>query len=256
MSKQLFILGTILGAVVLMSSCGGEKDSPGIEYMPDMYRGPAIEAYVDYGQDPYYFGDSTVIHERNTQSARLPAPGSIPFAADQSKAAFNFPYPYANTPEDYERAGIELHSPIAMTEETVAKGKVIFIKFCMHCHGEHGQGDGKVVSEGNYPPPPPYNGSQLASLPEGKMFHSLTYGKNIGMGSHASQLNKEERWMVIQYVKFLQAGEKMPGAAMPADSTPSPGFGAQGTKTAPTTMPAGSTGKASTAPGSSTAVNR
>ena len=45
------------GLVLLLASCGGEKDSPGIEYMPDMYRSPAVEAYVDYGQDPYYFGD-------------------------------------------------------------------------------------------------------------------------------------------------------------------------------------------------------
>lgn len=218
MNRNLALIGTS-GLVLLLASCGGEKDSPGIEYMPDMYRGPAIEAYVDYGQDPYYFGDSTAMRERNTMSARTAPAGTIPFAADQGKAAFNFPYPYPNTPEGYEQAGAELRSPIPMNEETVAKGKVIYTKFCMHCHGEHGQGDGKVVTEGNYPAPPAYNGAQLGALPEGKMFHSLTYGKNVAMGSHAGQLNKEERWTVIQYVKFLQAGEKMPGATAPADSS-------------------------------------
>lgn len=218
MSKPLALVLPL--AAVALASCGGEKDSPGLEYMPDMYRSPAVEAYVDYGQDPYYFGDSTVEAERNTMSARKPPEGTIPFAMDQGKAAFNFPYPYPNTPEGYERAGAELHSPIPMTQENVDKGKVIFQKFCMHCHGETGQGDGKVVMEGGYPQPPAYNGSQLGNLPEGKIFHSITYGKNIAMGSHASQLNQEERWLVVQYVKFLQAGGKMPGAAtMAADST-------------------------------------
>ena len=51
------------------------------------------------------------------------------------------------------------------------------------------------------------------------MFHTLTYGKGM-MGSHAGQLTKEERWTVIQYVKYLQNGGKMPGeGAAPADST-------------------------------------
>ena len=73
-------LTAVLGTV-LLASCGGEKDSPGLEYMPDMYRSPAIEAYVDYGQDPYYFDDETVIAERNTQSARLAPAGTIPWSA-------------------------------------------------------------------------------------------------------------------------------------------------------------------------------
>lgn len=41
-------------------------------------------------------------------------------------------------------------------------------------------------------------------LSEGKMFHTVTYGQNM-MGSHASQLNHTERWMIISYIKALQA---------------------------------------------------
>ena len=41
-------------------------------------------------------------------------------------------------------------------------------------------------------------------MPEGTMFHSITYGKG-NMGSYASQLSREQRWMVIQYVKAHQA---------------------------------------------------
>lgn len=206
-------LFAVLGTV-LLASCGGEKDSPGIEYMPDMYRSPSVEAYVDYGQDPYYFDDELVKSQRNTQSARLAPEGTIAWSSDASKAMYNFPYPYANDTSGYSRAGRELHSPIAMTKESVEKGKVIYTKFCLHCHGETGQGDGKVITEGGHPPPGAYNGP-LKDLPEGKMFHTLTYGKGM-MGSHAGQLNKEERWTVIQYVKFLQAGGKMPDTATPA----------------------------------------
>ncbi len=218
--RTLHHLIGLTGAALLLASCGGDPNSPGLEYMPDMYRSPAVEAYVDYGQDPYYFKDSLVLSQRNTQSARLPVAGTIPFAASQDKAQFNFPYPYAATPEGYEAAGANLRCPIPMTQENVDKGKVIYEKFCQHCHGAKGDGEGSVVKNGGYPQPPSYTGP-LKDLPEGKIFHSLTYGKNVAMGSHAGQLNKEERWLVARYVQYLQnGGQLMRGTdAAPADST-------------------------------------
>ncbi len=212
------LIAAAIGGVALLAGCSSNPDSPGLEYMPDMYRSPAVEAYVDYGQDPYYFGDSLASAQRATASARLPVEGTIPFAGSEADAAFNFPYPYPNTPEGYEQAGRELHSPIAMTEATVEQGKAIYDKFCIECHGAKGKGDGTVVNKGNYPPPPAYDGSQLKDLPEGKVFHSITYGRNIAMGSHASQLNHKERWLVVQYVKYLQNGGKMAGGPAAQDT--------------------------------------
>jgi mono/diheme cytochrome c family protein len=225
LSRTMRTLHHLIGlssVALLLASCGGDPNSPGIEYMPDMYRGPAVEAYVDYGQDPYYVDDTIVLKQRNTQSARLPVAGTIAFASNPAKAEFNFPYPYPATTEGYEAAGANLRSPIPFNQENVDKGKVIYEKFCLHCHGATGQGDGAVVANGNYPQPPAYNGSQLGMLPEGKMFHSLVYGKNLAMGSHAGQLTKEERWLVVQYVKYLQNGGKLEAAAPAPDTTAVP----------------------------------
>src|SRR5690606_9187550 len=104
--------------------------------------------------------------------------------------------PYPNTPEGYEQAGRELRSPFAMTPATVEQGKAIYEKFCIHCHGPKGEGDGTVVerSNGKYPPPNSYSGP-LKDLPEGKMYHTVTY---------------------------LQAGGTMPGGAT-AEATASTG---------------------------------
>ena len=41
---------SFLMLLALMVSCSSNPDSAGTEYMPDMYRSPAIETYVDYGE--------------------------------------------------------------------------------------------------------------------------------------------------------------------------------------------------------------
>jgi hypothetical protein len=58
-------------------------------------------------------------------------------------------------------------------------------------------------------------------MPEGTMFHSVTYGIRA-MGSYASQLSTKQRWMVIAYIKSKQAKKTAPAATAttaPADST-------------------------------------
>lgn len=190
-------------SVVILSGCIREKQSPGYEYMPDMYRGPQIEAYVDYGE----IRDTLHSELMHTMSARQPAVGSVPMTENVLN---DMPYPYPNTMEGYEQAGALLKSPLAQTEANIKQGELIYNNFCLQCHGAKGEGDGTVVTVGNFPPPPSYS-NQLKDLPEGKMFHTITYGKN-NMGSHASQLTKTDRWKVIAYVKTLQNPGSVPVA--------------------------------------------
>ncbi len=192
-------------AVVLATACTSNPNSPGVEYMPDMYRSHAVEAYIDYDN-------------MDSISVRKPVPGTIPFTTDSALRYNVMPYIFPNTPAGYE-ASAGLTSPIATTEKSLAEGKVLFDKFCTHCHGEKGMADGATVTAGGFPPPPAYNGAALKTLPEGKMFHTITFGKGM-MGSHSSQLTKLERWKIIQYVKVLQNDGKSPlGATAAADST-------------------------------------
>lgn len=210
MIRSKYIITALVG--VALASCSKDSNSPGYEYMPDMYRSGAVEAYVDY-------------HNPDSLSAKLPPAGTIPFSVDPSKAIFNMPYPYKNTPDDYEKAGMFLKNPIAYSDAAFAEGKMIYTKMCMHCHGEKGDGQGQIALNGKFDGIPSYSGA-LKSLPVGKMFHTITYGKGL-MGSHAGQLNKEERWKVIFYIQALQNGGTFPDSlkvstpvnVIPTDST-------------------------------------
>jgi len=183
-------MGLIAGSM-LISSCKRDALSPGYEYMPDMYRGPALEAY----------GTSTMYSD--SMASRKPVSGTIP-RYNSETLPFYETYSYPNTNEGYELAGTNVHSPLVSSEEILLKGKTVYTNFCVHCHGEKGDGNGILVERDKFAGVPSYYSTALAELPEGKMYHTIFYGKNM-MGSHASQINFEERWQVIEWVKKLRA---------------------------------------------------
>ena len=209
-------------AAIWLTSCVTDPNSPGLEYMPDMYRSPAIEAYVDYGQEAYEVGEDVARAQRNTPSSRKPVPGTIPFRGED-QLAFALPYAYAQTPEDYERAGVELTSPLVTNQTNIEAGQRVYEAMCTQCHGVEGKGDGALSVNGHIAGIPSYT-DKLKDLPEGKMYHTLTWGKGL-MGSHASQLSQRQRWEVIEYIKVLQNGGEMPefdenGMPMAPSETP------------------------------------
>lgn len=199
--KKLLKYAAPVVALLSVASCSSPSEDPsstGTEYMPDMYRGPAYETY---GINPVY-GDS--------MSSRQPVAGTVARGnavyndLDRQQSHDYMVVNYPPTPDGYEKAGTSLKNPLAANEETMAEGKRLFENYCLMCHGAAGMGDGPVVQR-NGPKPPAYSSEQLKNLPEGKMFHSIHYGKNM-MGSHASQLTATQRWMIIRYVQTLQQG--------------------------------------------------
>ncbi|MDC3352071.1 cytochrome c [Crocinitomicaceae bacterium] len=205
------------GALV---SCVADHNSPGLEYMPDMYRSPAVEAYVDYGEvDGVYDEEAQKMVEE--KFSYIPPVGTVPY---QGEDGFLAPYNHGGpigvdkthglfevAQDTAGRDGAKNDvNPIAWSEDVVKEGKVLFERFCIHCHGEKGDGQGSVItnSNGKYPTPGPYK----AELTSGEIFYTITYGKNA-MGSHASQVNPVERWKLVHYVEKLIGKEQGPAAA-------------------------------------------
>lgn len=202
--KSQYTLLLILATAMFFQSCVKHPDSPGYEYSDDMTRSQAIEAYVDYGLVADNVNDSL----KQTISARIPAEGSIPYSENKNTASLNMPFNYAAGEDERIRAGQEVVLPTRyynnddIAKENIAEGKRLYGLFCAHCHGDKGNGDGKVITVGGYPAAPPaYN--TLQDRTPGSVFHTITHGKNA-MGPHSSQLNKDERWKVTMYVRTMQ----------------------------------------------------
>jgi mono/diheme cytochrome c family protein len=202
MNKQATSIISLLAVcgcfAIAFSSCGSkDPNSPGVEFMPDMYRSPSLEtnmAYVDMNN-----GDTL-------EANRMPVAGTV--------ARGYLPYAYPATPEGYEAAGANLRNPVANNERNIKEGEELYGKFCVHCHGKGGEGDGLVGAK--LPGPPPAY-STLKELPDGKMFHSISYGKGL-MGPHAPLMSQEERWKVVHYIRKLQFPNGVQTAAPAKDS--------------------------------------
>jgi mono/diheme cytochrome c family protein len=204
-----------------LGSCVSNPDSSGLEYMPDMYRTPSIEPYVDYGEIrgrenmkykmslsaltppshtvPYYGGkkDSLDI------SFMLPYVRKANLSFRETHGLFGFDFSLA---DDYALS-VNDKNPLVLTNknssEMLAKGKSLYTAMCQHCHGEKGDGNGPMVLSGAYTAGviPAY--TDRLSVSDGQMFYSIYYGKGM-MGAHNSLVSKKEIWTLVHYVRQFQ----------------------------------------------------
>jgi mono/diheme cytochrome c family protein len=94
-----------------------------------------------------------------------------------------------------------LTNPLAATPENIEEGKLQYERFCQHCHGEAGKGDGLVAKA--YKGVPVYSSDALKAVNDGHIYHVITHGKGR-MWPHGSQISSQNRWKIVLYVHELQ----------------------------------------------------
>jgi Cytochrome C oxidase, cbb3-type, subunit III len=182
--KSLYKIALLVSISMLVSSC---KDNlnPNYQYFPNMYESVAYETYAESDA----FKSPTGLAGKEGQ---LPPTGSL-------KRGF-VPYDYPNTNEGYLASKVSLKSPMNPTTIDSEKAKELYEIYCAICHGNAGNGKGKLVEREKILGVPSYKDRVIT---EGSVFHVMTYGLN-SMGSYANQLNTQERWMVANYVMQLK----------------------------------------------------
>lgn len=203
MMKKLSII-TGFSAALALVSCSDVKRTPGHVYMPDMAYSRAYETYADHSN----------LAEQGIHYNNMPVAGTISREEEM-------PFPVAKdqgTDTSHYFASKQVKSPFdSLSEKDGAEAERLYLINCGICHGPKLDGNGPLYKGGAGPyPVAPKNlvaDPVVSVMPEGQMFYSVTYGKNL-MGSYASQLSRKQRWMVIKYIKNKQAAAKT--AAAPA----------------------------------------
>lgn len=213
MKLKMQILGKILvpcsfAALAVLSSCSASGDNPGREYAPQMYHSVAYEPltqiqdkesgkWLSNREDGLGEFFNSNVNNPNEMNMRTPPANTV-------KRSATGILPYRIEKEDYDLAGATVTYPEgfdASNESILADGKVLYTKFCSQCHGNSGQGDGKVGEV--FLGVPAYNVGRVADLTEGHIYHTITMGRGR-MGAHGSQVLPEDRWKIVAYVQKLQ----------------------------------------------------
>ncbi|RDC61555.1 c-type cytochrome [Adhaeribacter pallidiroseus] len=171
---------------VSMFACNKGPNDTGTQYAPQMYDDPAYEALkqVDYNKvNP------------GRMNMRVPAKNTIP----RGKLAY-----FNHIPKnDSLNQADALKNPLVANDQVLEEGQVLYERFCQHCHGAEGRGDGLVGQK--FKGVANLQSDALKAATMGHIYHVITNGKGR-MLPHGSQVNPEERWKIALYVKNVLQG--------------------------------------------------
>ncbi len=108
--------------------------------------------------------------------------------------------------DDPKRAMALVHRTQADQQPSLRLGRAIFKNYCSLCHGENGEGDGKMAKI--IKDPPPFN-LTLSRAPDEYLMQIITkggaaMGRSARMPSWGEQFSEAERRSVILYIKTLR----------------------------------------------------
>jgi len=193
MKMKTFNIAAIVFLGATMASCNHNFDripvheNPRWEYAPNMYHSEAYEPVSQVTDSASYPESYNTMPYNKGMNLRMPVAGTI-------KRGF---MPYHISKDSIAWAD-QLTSPLTPTPQILEEGEDLYKKFCAHCHGEGGEGDGpvseKLMGVANL------KSAAIMTVTEGHIFHVITHGKGR-MLQHASQLDPTERWKIAHYVK-------------------------------------------------------
>ena len=193
----LLIFGLTIVAVMLIAGKRGDiSRKPPIEVIPDMDRMPKLRPQAPND----FFADG--------MSSQLHVPGTIA----RGSAYQDIP---ANTGKVPGTTNWVIDIPVPVNEQLLAHGQERYGIYCAVCHSAAGDGKGitgkyGMVAMANFHDP------RIVKMPDGEMFTVITYGRNL-MGSYAGQIDIQDRWAIIAYVRALQRSRLAILDDVPAD---------------------------------------
>lgn len=180
-----------LTAVTVLAACSDVKRKPGSVYMPDMAYSRAYESYADHSN----LADKGINYNNRPVVGTISREEEMPFHIPKDKAGDTSNYTASKSvPNPYD----------SLTANELAESERLYLINCGICHGTDLKGNGPLYKAGTgpYPAKPAVlvGDAKYEAMPDGQMFYSVAYGKNL-MGSYASQLSRKQRWMIIAYIK-------------------------------------------------------
>jgi mono/diheme cytochrome c family protein len=160
--------------------------------MPDMAYSRGYETYATRDSAVFTTDPNDVGHKifYNT----MPPAGAI-------KRGELFPFTVPNDSNGLINLSAQVKNPLEpLTGKELEEAGRLFNINCAVCHGAKGEANGPLAAK--------VGGVKniITASPgysDGRLFFVMEYGQN-NMGSYASQLSREQRWRIVQYIRTLE----------------------------------------------------
>jgi mono/diheme cytochrome c family protein len=216
--KNFFVIALIFLEAIAITACNNVRRKTGAVYMPDMGYSVALETYAKpdsskFTNNPSEAGEGKIYYTAYPVAGTMARGDELPFPYEMDKPGDSINYV----------ASKQVQSPVpTLTAIQMKEAERLYLVNCAICHGVKLDGNGPLYKDGSGPfpskPATLVGDPKYAAMPEGQMFYSVTYGKNL-MGSYASQITSRQRWMIIHFIKTQQAAKSSTAAAPATDST-------------------------------------
>lgn len=214
MTKKFIGIAFIFLTALIIVSCSDVRRSPGRVYMPDMGYSRALETYAKldsskFTNNPADIGEGKIYYTSYPVAGAMARGDELPFAYAMDKPGDTTSYV----------ASKQAQNPLpALDAGQMKEAERLYLVNCGVCHGSKLDGNGPLWKDGSGPFTSAPKNLMTLDMPDGQMFYSITYGKNM-MGSYASQITDKQRWMVIHYIKAQQAAKSASAKPAAGDST-------------------------------------
>ena len=119
----------------------------------------------------------------------------------------------------------DLKNPVAPSTDSLAKGEMLFKVYCAACHGMTGRAESEVAVRG-MPATDLTDDATQTEMTEGWLFGTITFGSAImppygragdmnGDARGSNDLNIEERWHVVNYIKHQLKADAVAAGPLP-----------------------------------------
>jgi len=189
MKLALKLLALLLVSVAMMSCRGQKSDKPPIRHHFNMNFQERFNAQ----QENQFFEDGMAM--------RMPVEGTV--------ARGNLRHDTVLFEGVDETGEFVDEIPFEMTREFLNRGRERYDVYCQMCHGGTGDGQGIIMTGGyGYVPAPTFHSDNSRNMPEGEIYDAIANGIR-NMPAYASQINVEDRWAIVAYVRALQASQNV-----------------------------------------------
>ncbi len=128
-----------------------------------------------------------------------------------------FARPVMRDPDEGDPSGeyANLTNPVDLTIEALDRGKAIFIRECMVCHGDAGRGNGPYRA-GLQPSPPDFGDGSYGDYTDADYFWRISEGLPwSAMPTWKLRYSEEDRWKVVHYIRVMFTQTETPPTSPP-----------------------------------------